>query len=270
MLRRLFGLASNVSPRSRMASHVAPEGVAAAPLADDLNADLSMRVLMRTSTMAFVSSGQTATVERKRCFRAGDQERGAVTSVVRYLPGAAFPAHPHPQGEEIYVLEGIFSDARGDHGAGTLLLNPEGWEHAPHSAEGNTILVRLRQYPSADAETPRAQLAVDAVALAWADGAPGVSTKLLYPLDAAQAAAYPERQWLEKWAAGAAPVSARVSAGGHEVFVVEGGFSDSDGDYAKGDWLRLPAGHAYAPTPGEDGCTLLCKSGGLVHAIPAC
>jgi hypothetical protein len=97
-----------------------------------------------------------------------------------------------------------------------------------------------------------------------------VSTKLLYPRDDAQAAAYPERQWLERWAAGAAPGAARVGAGGHEVFVVEGGFSDADGVYEQGDWLRLPAGHAYAPTPGDAGCVLLCKSGGLVHAIPAC
>jgi anti-sigma factor ChrR (cupin superfamily) len=44
----------------------------------------------------------------------GAVETAQVTSVVRYLPGAKFPAHDHPEGEEILVLEGTFSDEHGD------------------------------------------------------------------------------------------------------------------------------------------------------------
>lgn len=238
----------------------------------DLNADLSKRVLMRTSEMEWTRSGPTANVERKRCFRSGGQESGSVTSVVRYLPGASFPLHPHPQGEEIFVLEGVFSDKRGDHGPGVFLLNPEGFEHAPSSDPGNLILVRLRQYPNADPPSPgRTQAAIDTESLPWVpvpDRGMGVSNKLLYPLDESQRSSYPERQWLERWMADAHPTPTMVGENGVEIFVVEGGFSDAEGQYRKGDWLRLPRGTIFDGTPGTDGCILLCKSGGLKYVIP--
>ena len=110
--------------------------------------------LLRRSKLILLHPGQpvkthscliTCQVERKRCFRAGPQESGSVSSVVRYLPNAAFPSHAHPQGEEIFVLDGTFSDQRGDHKKGVFLLNPEGFSHAPSSVEGNKIFVRLRQ-----------------------------------------------------------------------------------------------------------------------------
>ena len=54
----------------------------------------------------------------KRVFRIGGAECGRVTSVVKFEAGSSFPLHPHPEGEEIFVLEGVFSDVRGDHPAG--------------------------------------------------------------------------------------------------------------------------------------------------------
>jgi anti-sigma factor ChrR (cupin superfamily) len=48
-----------------------------------------------------------------------EAERGHATSIVRYDPGAAFTAHGHPLGEEILVLDGVFSDESGSYGAGT-------------------------------------------------------------------------------------------------------------------------------------------------------
>lgn len=61
------------------------------------------------------------------------------------------------------MLSGVFSDVNGDHTAGTLLLNPEGFEHAPSSAEGCEILVRLRQYPGTD----RPQVALNTASVPW-------------------------------------------------------------------------------------------------------
>jgi len=42
------------------------------------------------------------------------EESGHVTSFVRFDAGASFPLHDHPQGEEIYVMQGTFSDENGD------------------------------------------------------------------------------------------------------------------------------------------------------------
>jgi len=41
-------------------------------------------------------------------------ESGHTTSLVIFDPVDSFPPHEHPMGEEIFVLEGVFSDENGD------------------------------------------------------------------------------------------------------------------------------------------------------------
>jgi hypothetical protein len=96
-------------------------------------------------------------VLRKRLRLVGGVESGQVTSFVRYLPGSSFHEHGHPEGEEIFVIRGTFSDHLGDAHEGTHLLNPEGFRHAPHSEPGCLILVKLRQYAGEGREFRRTQ-----------------------------------------------------------------------------------------------------------------
>ena len=105
-----------------------------------------VRAFADTSRMEWAPS-PSGSVWRKRMHLVGPPESGQVTSVVRYEPRSTFHAHDHPEGEEILVLEGVFSDEHGDWPAGTYLLNPEGFRHAPFSREGCTLLVKLRQFP---------------------------------------------------------------------------------------------------------------------------
>ncbi|MEL6200569.1 MAG: cupin domain-containing protein, partial [Pseudomonadota bacterium] len=65
------------------------------------------------------SASPSGTVWRKRVHLVGPPESGQVTSVVRYQPDSSFPTHDHPEGEEILVLDGVFSDEHGDWPAGT-------------------------------------------------------------------------------------------------------------------------------------------------------
>ncbi|MBW2396116.1 MAG: cupin domain-containing protein [Deltaproteobacteria bacterium] len=111
------------------------ESVSEASGSQTLNGDMTRSALMRTQEMEWQAS-PSGTVWRKRLHRVGGAETGQVTSVVRYEAGASFPEHDHPDGEEIFVLEGIFSDEHGDWPAGTHLLNPEGFHHAPFSRDG--------------------------------------------------------------------------------------------------------------------------------------
>lgn len=46
--------------------------------------------------------------------------------------------------------------------------------------------------------------------------------------------------------------------GSEEILVLEGSFSDEQGDYPAGTYLRNPVGSSYAPFS-EEGCTLLVK-----------
>ena len=72
-------------------------------------------------------------------------ESGHKTSFVWFSPDSCFPAHAHPLGEEIYVLDGVFSDQHGDYPAGSYLRNPPGSSHRPFTKEGCTLFVKLDQ-----------------------------------------------------------------------------------------------------------------------------
>lgn len=110
-----------------------------------INADITRRVHVKCSGLEWMPS-PSRSVLRKRYYLAGPAESGQVTSLVRYLPGARFPEHGHPEGEEILVLEGIFTDEGGNWPAGSWLLNPEGYRHSPSSDQGCLLFVKLRQY----------------------------------------------------------------------------------------------------------------------------
>jgi len=217
-----------------------------------INGDLAARVSVDTTTMDWTAS-PSRTVWRKRVHLVGPAESGQVTSVVRYEPGASFPAHDHPGGEEILVLDGVFSDEHGDWPAGTYLLNPEGFRHAPFSREGCTLLVKLRQFPGRG----RRHVAVRTDTLSWrATADPGIHIKPLYEQNG-----YTDVMRLERRAAGAAPEETTYP-GGAEFFVIDGVLCDESGEHGAGCWLRFPEGAGQAPKPGP-GCTLYVKTGGL-------
>ena len=158
-----------------------------------LHGDLEVRAIAHTRTQDWTAS-PSGTVFRKRVHRVGPEEAGQVTSIVRYAPGAQFPAHDHPDGEEILVLEGTFSDEHGDWPAGTYLLNPEGFRHAPFSKEGCLLFVKLRQFGGTTREH---------VALAWRDqpAEPGDSDGILRHRLYEQSG-FADSMAIEVWAAG--------------------------------------------------------------------
>src|SRR4051794_15476408 len=86
-----------------------------------VNADFTQRVVISTDTLPWIPS-PTAGIERRLLDRIGGEVARA-TSLVRYVPHSAFPAHEHGLGEEFFVLEGVFSDEHGDYGAGTYVRN---------------------------------------------------------------------------------------------------------------------------------------------------
>ncbi len=86
-------------------------------------------------------------------------ESGHVSSIVQYAAGSHFSEHFHPQGEEIFVLEGVFSDENGDYPAGSYLRNPPGSHHAPFSEGGCTLFVKLNQFKQGD----QTQMAINTI-----------------------------------------------------------------------------------------------------------
>ena len=222
---------------------------------ESLNGDPKLRAVVDTSTMSWAGS-PSAGVQRKRVHRSGPQESGRVTSVVRYLPGARFPAHDHPEGEEILVLEGVFSDEHGDWPAGTYLLNPEGFHHAPFSTDGCLLFVKLRQA----GESVRTHVALDTEKEVWLEESDhGFERMPLYVRDDLV-----EETYLERWNS-KSELGERIYPQGAEYFVLEGGFEDESGNYRAGTWMRLPSGAKHRPSTAS-GCTLFVKYAGVASA----
>lgn len=216
-----------------------------------VRADLAVRAVVDTNTLDWEPS-PTKGVLRRKLDRVGT-EVGRVTSLVQYAPSSSFPEHTHGGGEEIFVLEGIFSDEKGDHPAGSYLRNPIGSSHAPGSAEGCTIFVKLHQFDSADQE----QLVI---ATKDANFLPGqVKGLSVLPLHSFEG----ESTALVRWAPGThfAPHS---HFGGEEILVLEGVFSDEFGDYPKGTWIRSPHLSRHNPYS-EEGCLIYVKTGHLIE-----
>ena len=99
-----------------------------------LNMDLSNAVCMRPDQQTWVKSPADG-VSRSPLERE-HEESGHTTSFVKFEAGSFFPEHSHPQGEELYVLDGIFSDERGDYPAGSYIRNPPGSKHKPFTRDG--------------------------------------------------------------------------------------------------------------------------------------
>jgi anti-sigma factor ChrR (cupin superfamily) len=217
-----------------------------------MNADMSRRVAVRSSALDWQPS-PSGTVWRKRLHLVGGAESGQVTSVVRYEKGATFAAHDHPDGEEIFVLEGVFSDEHGDWPAGTYLLNPEGFRHAPFSGPGCLLFVKLRQYAGAG----RHHVALSTHDIAWkpTDRA-GVEHKSLYAQPD-----FPDATRLERWAPGTA-MALPEHRDGAEIFVLEGSLEEDSATYDPLSWLRIPVAEAQDLAT-RQGCVFYIKTGAL-------
>jgi anti-sigma factor ChrR (cupin superfamily) len=70
-------------------------------------------------------------------------EAGGSTLLLRFAPGADYPAHRHPAGEEYFILEGSLDDAGRAHRAGDYIYYPPGSAHRPASRDGCLVLVLL-------------------------------------------------------------------------------------------------------------------------------
>lgn len=227
-------------------------------MAQAINGDLSIRAVVDTSRMDWTAS-PVASVWRKRMHLVGPAESGQVTSIVRYEARSKFPVHEHPDGEEIFVLEGTFSDEHGHWPAGTLLLNPEGFRHAPFSDQGCVLVVRLRQFQGRQ----RHHVVVDTKTLAWQPTPiPGIVCKLLY-----EQPGFSDRVLLERWDPGTERGVTRYAQGA-ELFVLDGELADEAGTYRTGCWLRFPVGSRHRPRSTE-GCTLYVKRSGLAYLTSA-
>lgn len=222
---------------------------------ESLNMDFAQRACTRTADMDWLPS-PAPDVWRKQLERE-HAESGRATSLVRYAAGSSFAAHVHPLGEEFFVLDGVFEDEHGSYPAGCYVRNPPGSSHAPRSAQGCVLFVKLAHFDPQDG----ASVVIDTTAQAWHPGL--VEGLRVMPL----AEFGGEHTALVRWAPGTV-FNVHRHRGGEEIFVLDGVFSDEHGDYPTGSWLRSPHMSQHQPFSRE-GCTILVKVGHLPVAAMA-
>ena len=168
------------------------------------------------------------------------KESGHATSFVRFEPDSFFPAHEHPHGEEIYVLDGVFSDENGDYPAGTYIRNPPGSSHRPFTKEGCTLFVKLEQF-QADDKQPVVLLPDDQH---WQQGIGNLRVLSLHAHNTESTALvfWPQDEVFQ----------AHTHWGGEEIVVIRGKFIDEFGKYPAGSWIRSPHMSKHFPRVEEE------------------
>lgn len=213
-----------------------------------INADFTRRAIVASQQCQWIASPQDG-VERVMLDRVG-AEKARATSLVRYAPDSSFPRHPHPGGEEIFVLSGTFSDGSGDYPEGWYLRNPPGSSHQPSSAEGAVIFVKLQQMRGSEQRPVRIDTRDPAawsregqreVCALFCDETEQVSLQRLAPRDAIF----------------------KTPPGGAELLVLTGHVTLEGQIYERGSWLRLPAGQSANLHAGGQGATVYLKTGHL-------
>jgi anti-sigma factor ChrR (cupin superfamily) len=213
-----------------------------------LNMDFNQRLSIDTLAMAWIKSPSSG-VWRKPLEKEAP-ESGWTTSIVCYAPDSHFPSHKHPQGEEIFVLEGVFSDETGDYPAGSYLRNPPGSEHAPFSKDGCVLFVKLDHFDPLDKEMVR----INTHTSNWLPGYGGLMVMPLHTFGT-------EHTALVKWPANEVFQPHR-HYGGEEILVLSGCFKDEHGSYPELTWLRSPHLSQHHPFV-EQETVILVKTGHL-------
>ena len=217
-------------------------------IVENFNLDFSKVVVIETHQQPWQDS--PAKGVRRIPLEREAAESGHVSSIVEYAAGSRFNSHSHPLGEEIFVLEGIFSDENGDYPAGTYLRNPPGSSHAPFSKDGCKLFVKLNQFHQHDVDT----VVINTQQTSWLQGQGNLQVMPLHEFEGRSTA-------LVFWPKGERFVPHK-HWGGEEILVLSGEFKDEHGSYPKGTWLRSPHLSEHFPFVEED-TVILVKVGHL-------
>jgi len=203
-----------------------------------LNMDFSKSVVSRPEQQQWQHSPADG-VSRIHLEREAE-ESGHTTSIVEFDAGSSFPKHVHTMGEELYILEGVFSDEYGDYPAGTYIRNPPGTFHSPFTKEGCRLFVKLDQFKKGDL----ASVILRPEQQQWRQGIGNLRVLELHSFEGESTA-------LVHWPA-SEKFQPHTHWGGEEILVLSGEFVDEFGHYPKGSWIRSPHKSQHNPYVEQD------------------
>lgn len=222
-----------------------------------LNADFSQFAATRFDSSKYIASPSYG-VNRFMLDRIGD-EKARATTIVEYKPNSRFPEHKHIGGEEFIVLKGTFKDQFGSF-SNTYVRNPIDSVHAPWvDDDGCTIFVKLLQMADTGEGTKPLHVNLDD-AHQTAQSVDYGKVAELYTNSVTREQV--QMLWIDPNKSFPTP----ESAGGEELFILEGSLLCQNQEYDKWGWLRFP----ISPVPeretlqaGPRGAQVYCKSNHL-------
>ena len=78
-----------------------------------------------------------------KVLRYDEQTKRSPTIILKFEPGATYPAHNHPAGEEVFVLEGEVKFGNNNLLKGDYLYTPPDGKHAVRSKTGCIMLLNI-------------------------------------------------------------------------------------------------------------------------------
>ena len=184
-------------------------------------------------------------------------EQAIATSIVRYAPKTTFPAHIHPLGEEMLVLDGVFEDEQGTFAAGNCVRNPPGSAHSPRSPVGCLLFVRLMQFRAHDRNRT---VVLRNAGQPWPPTFDAAANQLLY---------VDNRERVEIIAFAFEEETCISHHGGLELLVLAGSLTCGGELLQEHGWLRLPPNRTLVARAGQHGCAVWIKTGHICPAIPS-
>lgn len=219
-----------------------------------INWNFDQRVVVDTTQEPWHPS-PVAGVERLYLDRDEQPTLTRATSLVRYAPGSSFEPHTHEFGEELFVIEGTFSDEHGSYPKGSYVHNPPDSTHTPHCEAGCLVFVKQQQLDPKDLQRKIVQTPTEP----WLPGlVEGLSVMPLHQFKTESTA-------LVKWGPNT-QFNPHRHWGGEEIFVLEGVFRDEFGIYPAGTWIRSPHFSQHTPFTRSEGCMIWVKTGHLQAA----
>lgn len=217
-----------------------------------LNQNFHEKVVMQSSQFEPVSSPCDGVI-RTLLERSEDSEYAISTTLVEFQPDSRFDEHIHDHGEELFVIEGTFSDEFGDYPEGTYIRNPNGTKHSPFSENGCKLFVKLRQFNNKDDK----KIIINTNEQPWLPGlVKGLEVMPLHNFEH-------ENTALVKWDKNT-QFNFHQHFGGEEILVLNGTFYDEFGSYPKLTWIRNPHMSKHTPYTLDDGALIFVKTGHLL------
>lgn len=222
-----------------------------------VNSDPTQCVVVDTNQIPWEPTGVHG-LRAKVLERVADPVKGRETALFRLEPGASLPSETLAERQEIFVLEGSFSDEDGSYGQHTWIWNPPGRRQTLRSADG-CVFYAKRRVPIYRDEASRERKVIDTKSVKWLDF-PHRGAEVLH--------LHKDPNGLETGRIGNVYTHRKLPSHDHsigeETFVVKGCLKDEYTTYGTGVWFRMPCGKPHAPYTEDERCMMLIREGDLV------